>query len=521
MKHYSEYRTKHTWTDAALALLMALLLFFLAFLTLDSGNRFSSDDYAAYMLSGFSIAEGTFDQQNRINRIFHPTAMPLEAAESEKLVYPWGYPLLLAPIYRLAGFDRTDYHSIVYYTLPGAAAFAAAGGLLFLFYRRRMGTVCSFVLALLCCLSQQLFSLVGNIQTDVVFMAMCMLIYWLTEVFLARPERRIPLGILLGAAMWFTYALRLNGFTICLLTGLAHLIFALRSRKEDEKPPFWQQLLPYAVFGVLTLVFDHLIFSPATPNTSDFVRITGAQVLKNAGSYWKMIREWLGALWFAGPLEGLNGLPVVLLTLALMAVGIAAHGLRHNLHLTLLLIGTFAALLFLPYTQGVRYFINVMPLVLLFAALGLQWLWGLISRRWKPGAGRGIAAAFCGLMLICGACTLLDTGAEALEQYRHRGDPKPATDAYTDDAISMYHYIMENTAEDCTIAFLKSRCLYLNTQRLAFNPAVNDHSIDDADYFLVFNKRGQGGLMEGKDYFEAVYGNDLLTLYANRQRVAQ
>ena len=129
MKHYSEYRTKHTWTDAALALLLALLLFFLAFLTLDSGNRFSSDDYAAYMLSGFSIAEGTFDQQNRINRIFHPTAMPLEAAGSEELVYPWGYPLLLALIYRLAGFDRTDYHSIVYYTLPGAAAFAAAGGL--------------------------------------------------------------------------------------------------------------------------------------------------------------------------------------------------------------------------------------------------------------------------------------------------------------------------------------------------------------------------------------------------------
>ena len=139
MKQYSEYRTKYTWFDILLACLVAALLGFLSFCTLDSGHTFISDDYAAYLLEAFSIVDGDFDEQVKRNYILHPSPISDEATQEEELVYVWGYPLVLAPIYKVFGFDRTDYHTLVSYAAPTAATFACLGALLYLFMRRRFG----------------------------------------------------------------------------------------------------------------------------------------------------------------------------------------------------------------------------------------------------------------------------------------------------------------------------------------------------------------------------------------------
>lgn len=66
---------------------------------------------------------------------------------------------------------------------------------------------------------------------------------------------------------------------------------------------------------------------------------------------------------------------------ALVALGIIVLMMGHlwlvpanrtNLHLTLLLIGPLAVVFSLPYKQGLRYFYNVLPLIIMYCLYGLQ-----------------------------------------------------------------------------------------------------------------------------------------------------
>ena len=122
-----------------------LILFTVIFIAILTLSVFSldndcpwGDDYAAYISEGISIADGYFDEQVKLNLFMHPSILP-EEARSGSLVYVWGYPLIMALVYKFVGFDRVSFSSIIYYKLPSALALALLAGVLFLFLRRRMG----------------------------------------------------------------------------------------------------------------------------------------------------------------------------------------------------------------------------------------------------------------------------------------------------------------------------------------------------------------------------------------------
>ena len=518
MKQYSEYRTKYTWFDIILACLLAVMFGFFSFCTLSSGHTFISDDYAAYLLEAFSIANGDFDEQVKRNYILHPSPISDEANQEQELVYVWGYPLMLAPIYKVFGFDRTDYHSLVYYALPTAVSFAGLGAFMFLFMRRRFGWSAALLLTVLCCLNIHVFWDTGSIQTDIPFFMLSVLLYLLVEIYLSS-NHRVFWGVLLGMAMWLTHETRLNGMTVCAAVAAAHLFFFVKERQEkDQKPSAWVQLLPYLVFGALVLITEYLWLRPATSNMSDFGDSTQKSFVTNITYYIRMMHEWLDTFWFYGDLRRYNGPYMMYITMALCLLGMIVHGIRHNTHLTVLLLGTLAVLVSLPYVQGHRYLFNIMPLIILFAAYGLQFLFKLLTGKFKEPFRKGIAGVLWIVSVLGCIGPIRYIHAYSRSMYQIRGNPKAITDTYSDESIAMYHYIQENTAEDCTIAFIKPRSLYLNTLRMGFNPEENGHVLEDADYFLIFNNGGQGDLLEEAPQFEKIYGNVLLSLYQNTQR---
>ena len=103
--------------DWLLAAFLFLLVLFLSACSLETGLANWGDDHSAYISEGIAIAEGRFDEQTKINYYYHPSALPAEA-EDNTLIYAWGYPLHLAVIYMLVGFDRVQYSSIIYYKIP-------------------------------------------------------------------------------------------------------------------------------------------------------------------------------------------------------------------------------------------------------------------------------------------------------------------------------------------------------------------------------------------------------------------
>lgn len=151
-----------------------------------------------------------------------------------------------------------------------------------------------------------------------------------------------------------------------------------------------------------------------------------------------------------------------------------------NLPLTALIIGTFAVLLFLPYTQGLRYLLNILPLLLMFAALGGIYLWNWLSEKWSIKYKQTILQTVSLFLILLLFSSQLINGISNL-----RNDRQPDwNDVYADDCIEMYHYVQKQIPEGAQIGFAKPRALYLNTGRVSMRLGYNDHTLEDVDYYL-------------------------------------
>ncbi len=434
------------------------------------------DDHAAYISEGIAIADNRLDEQSEINYFYHPTLLTREA-DGGKLVYPWGYPLLQTCIYKLAGFDRTDYSSIIWYKIPLALSLAMLGGVLFLFFRRRFSLLISAFLALLLCLSGDLSEAVNRLYSDLPFVFFAFLAFLLMERYSDRPGRILP-ATAYGLTLWFTYETRLNGVAVCAMALLGHVLS--QRREFFSKNRLWKNLIPYVVFAALVLITERLWLAPATQNLSDIGTAGMTTVLKHLYYYTATVVMYFSTLF------GVQIRPVGYLITVFCLLGFIINGFGRNLYLSVLVIGSFVVLVLLPYEQGLRYLYNVLPVLLMYAAYGAltawKWIVKLTGNRKKNLYTAGKIAVYAmAFILLLSSCTYQIV--RDARNISNRGAPAE-TDVYSVDALEIYDYIQKNTPQDAIVAFAKPRALYLNTNRLSFRPGLNGHELADADYFL-------------------------------------
>ena len=498
--------------DGAIACALAVIALFFSVLNVERSCDWG-DDFAGYILEGMAIADGRFEEQTELNLLLHPTSLPEEAGS--RLVYAWGYPLLLSAVYRAVGFDRDTYTSLLYYRIPTYLCFALLAAVLYLFYRRRFSRVFAALLTLLFCLHPEMLEAQNTLYSDIVYLFWCMLSLYAGELFLAalaedaRPRRRVLTALLCGVALWMAYETRLNGFTVCLAVLLMHAVQAVRHRGFLKKHRL-TQLLPYAVLLGLALLFDRVLLAPATSNLSDYSQFTVQTLLSNIRDYFLWVGYWLHTL-------ALRFAPGTAVLSVLLVLGFVL-ALKKELPLAVFAGGTFLALFALPYTQGLRYFYSALPLLLLFIGLGAQFLWGLLKKRASANLTRRSAAVLYALAVFLAAAAVKNAASDNLFLLLEgRLEPEAET-AYSAAAVDVYHYIQDSTPEESVISFVKPRALYLNTGRESFCPLVNGHRYEMADYALVClvneNYDHERSVREKSDCrFESVYSNAEFVLY--------
>ena len=230
-------------------------------------------------------------------------------------------------------------------------------------------------------------------------------------------------------------------------------------------------------------------------------------------------------------MASLTGVPIDALGYILIAfciTGIVTAGGKENLHLTLFMIGTLAAVILLPYTDGTRYLFNIMPIMLMYVAFGIVYIGKkLLKLGREPAendipekAGSDVSLSTVGRVLACTlafavlALTSYMQIAKGIENITH-WEEKELTDVYSDQAKEVYCYILDNIPEDEVVAFAKPRMLYLNTGHLSFRPGVNQHDLQEADYYLssrlTFYNYTEMDLDQIEN--EIVLENQLFTLY--------
>ena len=465
--------------DRAIALVLTAIVFLGAVLYCSVSHDWG-DDFAAYILQAKALATGTVEKQIQENVLLHPSDFSGKNAQGlTQLTYVWGFPLQLAALYLLIGFDPLVPQHLLYYKIPGCLALAGTAGILFLFFRKRFRKDVSALLSGFLVIS--ILPVVNNILTDLPFLCLTYCCFYTYETFWDRTTKKGLLchACVLGICLWYTYLLRLNGITVVGLIAAMHLCKLVS--EPENRTQVWLHCIPYVVFGLLLAAF-YLILPVPTSNNGDI----GLGSLSDGFRInWEELITWFHSSMTFGP--KLYEYAVCAGLGLCFCIGFLCK-IKKEFGYAVFLLGTLLITASLPYSQGLRYLFGILPLILMFIAHGIDFIYRIICNRLKKESS---IRKFTCLVTVCvsifAASELYVNGLVIQGQIRRNellvGDS--SENAYAEPCLDIYRFIRAETKEDAKFAFIKPRALCLNTGRQAFCPWVNGHDVMDADYYLL------------------------------------
>lgn len=458
-------------------------------LSLTAGHNWG-DDFALYVRQAQSLAEGTaahFADANRFTNEHTVVALG-------PLAYPWGYPLLLSPVYAVFGLNFIAFKAV------NVAGYAAALLCLGALFAPRLPRPLFLLMLGLFAVSPAMLGALDNVLSDIPFMAVSLLgLALLDRLFVAEaggPYRRWLLG-LTGAAVGFAALVRTNGMLLFPVLLLCQVVAARRPAPGGWRGNAVDVLLPYATAGVLLLAVNAWLPDGGMSHAA-MLHPNLKIVLGNAAYYFRLPAEFLNCA---------GSLPVSALLLVLGLIGWAEVG-RREYHFSAYVGLTVGMYLVWPAQQGLRFLYPVLPFLAYFVVRGLvracSWL-GERAGRWVPPAVLGATAA---ALLVASAQQVRQNWSAGC---RPDGPLAPAS-------RQMFDYLRTQTPAGAVVVFFKPRAAQLFTGRPAF---ATDRPADlrRAD-FVVLRKGGGGSPQVAElptaatgDVFDPVYENPQFRVY--------
>jgi len=410
----------------AVLLLAAFLVLIGLFhaLTLRPGHDWG-DDFAQYIHHAKNIALGI--DYNRTGYLWNPS-FPMLGPQT----YPPVFPLILAPVYAVAGLDLTAMKLVV------VLFFVAAILMTFLVFRGMLRGYELAVLLPLLGLNPYFWRLKDNVLSDLPFF---FFVYLALFLFQRRPEpgrldaRAVAHAVACGVVCYLAYGTRSLG---------AILIPSLLLTDWIR----WRRITLASV--VSTIVFAALAIAQAAVSHHDtsYTSILSLDPRRIATNGWEYAR-YLSGLWDNVWWKHAD------IVLTLLAAALAVAGIWGRLRSGASVLEIFAVLYglaILPWiaTQG-RYLVPLMPLYLAYAILALRSL----SIRWPRFAGGA------SMVLLALACV----GFASV--YGSTSWRRPPEGVGTHNARAMFAAVSRMTEPGAVVIFQKPRALALFTDRQA------------------------------------------------------
>lgn len=471
-------------------LLLALLLLTaaaLGFAMLTRGHPWW-DDFASYVMQARAILRGEMDEFIRRNAF----TIQNSSYPPGPVAYPWGYPLLLAPVVAVFGV-----HPLAL-KLVGLACYLLFLVIFFLFARTRLTDNQSLLLTGVLAVNPALLAANDLILSDIPFLAVSTLGVWL----MAHPsqrERNAGKGLLLGLVIFAATFLRTNG----ILLFVPLLADVLIRHWGNWKTALRQLLAPVGVFAALSLAAS-LVF----PNGQDsylnhFSLFSLPRLVENFLFY-----LWLPS-WTFRDLPGGTAFYPVLAGFLLFSV---TARWKRDLPVHAYSLATLGLFILWPERQGLRFIYPVLPFLFLFALEGMNLARERLPTRWQMGADRGIAA-FWGILLLLSLGTSFSMAWSNLAANRAINGP---FDEYSYD---LYEFLREETPPNAVIVFVRPRALRLFTDRDSFM-TTRCEDLLRGDYAAVHEKIGNVGQIPPEQIttcpgvrLQEVFNNRRFTVY--------
>jgi hypothetical protein len=457
------------------------------------------DDFSLYVNQARSLVQGDVGQTIADNHY----AVDNSAWHTfSPYAYPWGVPLLLAPVMALTGsVDPT--HGIDYAPLKFVISITFLIGLLAYHHvcRRRVHLIASVLLPFFFATGYWYVNHTDQILSELPFLMWVMLfVVWLDRV----RERGVLLGgsrwhlVVLGALACTAFNTRREGLGLLLGLLAAQVAAAIadtgpggmRERVGRLRSLDWRGVAtPWITFTVSAVVVQLVLPSDFLPKYTerDPAADTGLhRIPDNIRIYEPLLGEQLG-LKDPGPNEILAYGSARLGEIALYAIVTAAVlGIvlalvtqwRRDAGLVGSALGIAGAVLVAPF-QDYRYLMPLLPFLLLFAMMGvsipIRTLTGL-SDKWPVLVGEIALVA-----LILGGMP------DTRNAHGYRSEwIGPQAGPQQPDTLEMWQAVRTETRGDSVIVFSRARTMALYTGRKAVQGGAIEFTARAGDYYVMY-----------------------------------
>ena len=418
------------------------------------------DDFAWYILQAKSILNSTtaeLMQQSEFTNTQSTTHVG-------PLAYPWGYPLILVPVYAVKGI------SPIGFKVPGILLYAGFLTCFYLLMKNRLRPDESLLLVALFAFNPLMIEFENQILSDIPFLFFSTLaLLLMTEV----NKRGIWQYVFIGAAIFLTAFMRATGI---LLLGSYLLVEFIRFLKNLRNWDIVKQIIINAfvvcfVFAALWAVNLLLFPSGGGSYLSQYADLNGEVLKELATRYFNVFGEFLGTA------RGWKYLYYALLAFALF--GAWTKRKEELLFITFTIMWLLVHVTY-PYWQGARYAFPLFPIFIYFTFQGIKAAITRLPEGYRSTSERlnyGFWILITLVFLVNSSIAVVNT----LQENREIGGP---FDPYS---MQVYEYINEETPTNSVIVFFKPRVMIMMTGRNTIMSMECDRILR-GDYLVLSRK---------------------------------
>ena len=421
------------------------------------------DDFASYIMQAKSILNG------KTQEFVEHNAFTIYQSSSQigPVAYPWGYPLILTPIYALKG------DSPLALKLPGLFFFAGFLICLYLLARNHLTRTESLFLVSLFAFNPMLIDFLDQILSDIPFLFFSTLALLL----MTNEKKRGTVDYILpGGVIACAFFIRTTGIFLLasFLAVEAFKVWTNRTNREATRQIFGEVLIVCVTFGLSWVVYALLLPGGGESYFAQYQAFRIEAVPGFISGYFQLFSLFFGetTIW--------KYLYYVLFIFFLIGVWIR----RKEESVFIIFFSLWMILLITwPYWQGPRFIFPLLPIFIYFTFRGMKTAINKLSEKYHR-FGQGIFHAFW--LLIVGIF-LFNSGIRAYNNLRNGRNINGPFDPVSSE---VYSYIKEETSPESVLIFFKPRAMRLMTDRdtLMINQC---EGLVKGDYIILSKKVGE------------------------------
>ena len=451
-----------------LAIIIAVSLI-LAACTLRRGHQWG-DDFAWYILQAQSILNGTTDQFMEQSAFTNTQS----TTHVGPLAYPWGYPLILAPVFAVKGI------SPLALKLPGLLFYAGFLVCLYLLMQNRLTQIESLIVVAVFAFNSLFIEFLDQILSDIPFL-------FFSTLSLLLLTQKGRLGYLryvwIGAAIFFTTFLRVTGI---LLLGCFLIVefFRLLNHRNDRAAmlEIIRRSFIVCIVFILLWIVNLLLF----PSGGESYFSQYSQLIETAKTLALGYFYVFGS--FFGDTSGWRY--VYYFVLIFFLIGVWIKRKQEPIFILFFLFWMIVHITY-PYWQGPRYIFPLLPILIYFAFEGMKFLINRMPEGYRLTGQR----AFHGFWILIAGMFLLRSGINAYQNLQNDRSINGPFDPYS---LEVYDYIKEKTPSNSVVVFFKPRVMVMMTGHPTIMSTECDRILK-GDYLVLSRKVGENQQIPPED----------------------